>query len=219
MFSVCRLFARVLVCAFAVAVAQVFTGISPAQSTFGSFVGTVKDPSGSVVAGCTVVVRNLGTSATRSIITDATGAYTVVNLEPGTYEITLEMPGFQKAVYGNLPLLARQTARVDGSLQLGSQAQTVEVTAAREAPIDTEVSNIGESKLGRELTDLPVAIASRALGSTSAITTLTTQAGVETDNSGNLSVAGGKASMLSMSIDGISTMSPRSTDRRIVSRV
>jgi hypothetical protein len=204
MFSAHRLF-------FAAVLAALFTSTSPAQSTFGSFVGTVKDPSAALVVGCTVVVRNTGTSAERSTVTDSTGSYTVVNLEPGNYEITMEMPGFQKAVYNNLPLLARQTVRVDGSLVVGTQNQTVEISTAREAPINTEVSNIAETKQGRELVDLPVAIASRALGSTSAITTLTTQPGVEIDNGGNLSVAGGKPSMLSMSIDGISTMSPRNT--------
>ncbi|HYA18493.1 MAG TPA: TonB-dependent receptor, partial [Bryobacteraceae bacterium] len=74
-----------------------------------------------------------------------------------------------------------------------------------------EVSNIAENKLGRELTDLPVAISSRSTGSTSAFTTLTTQPGVEVDNNGNLSVAGSRPSMLSMSIDGISSVSPRNS--------
>src|SRR5215468_6251279 len=118
-----------------------------AQSTFGSFVGTVKDPSGAAVAGCAVTVRNLGTTAARSTVTDAIGEYTVVNLEPGAYEITMEMKGFQRALYSNLPLQARQTVRVDGSLILGAQSQVVEVSTAREAPINTEVSNIAESKL------------------------------------------------------------------------
>ena len=158
-----------------------------------------------------MIVTNAGTSAARTVSTDSTGTYTTVNLEPGNYEITMEMPGFKRSVYSNLPLEARQTARVDGTLSLGTQAQTVEVNTSQEAPINTEVSSISESKQGRELIDLPVAIASRAQGSTSALTTLTTQAGVEIDNSGNISVAGGKPSMLSMSIDGISTMSPRST--------
>ena len=189
----------------------VFTVVAVAQSTFGEFVGTVKDQSGGLIAGCTVTVRNSGTSATRSTTTDSAGNYTVVNLEPGVYEITIAMPGFRKDVYSNLQLLARQTVRVDSSLEVGAQEQSVEVSAAKEPPINTEVSNIAETKLGRELVDLPVAIASRALGSTSAITTLTTQAGVEIDNGGNISVAGSKPSMLSMSIDGISTMSPRST--------
>ena len=181
------------------------------QSTFGEFVGVVKDPSGSVVAGCVITVRNVGTAAVRSTLTDASGSYTVVNLEPGTYEIAMEMQGFQKANYTNLVLLSRQTIRVDGALQVSSQTQTVEVSVASEAPINTEVSNIAETKVGRELNDLPVAISSRASGSTSAFTTLTTQPGVEIDNSGNISIAGAKPSMLSISIDGISSMSPRNS--------
>lgn len=191
--------------------AAVLPGALVAQSTFGEFVGTVKDPSGSIVVGCTVIVKNLGTAATRTVTTDLADDYTVVNLEPGTYEITMELQGFQRAVYTNLQLLARQTVRVDGALAIGTQAQAVEVSAATEAPISTEVSNITESKLGRELIDLPVAIASRALGSTSALTTLTTQPGVEIDNSGNLSVAGSKPSMLSVTLDGISTTSVHTT--------
>ena len=183
----------------------------PAQSTFGSFVGTVTDPSGGFVVGCTVTLKNLGTSATRTTQTDATGTYTTVNLEPGNYEITMEMAGFKKEVHSGLPLQARQTIRVDGELSVGTQSQTVEVNTSGEAPISTETSNIAETKQGKELIDLPVAIASRATGSTSAFTTLTTQPGVQIDNNGNLSVAGGKPSMLSMTIDGISTMSPRNT--------
>jgi Carboxypeptidase regulatory-like domain len=130
--------------------AVAFPAVVIAQSTFGEFVGTVKDQSGGVIAGCAVTVQNSGTSATRSTVTDSTGNYTVVNLEPGTYEITVTMPGFQKAVYSNLQLLARQTVRVDSSLEIGSAGQSIEVSTAKEAPINTEVSNIAESKLGRE---------------------------------------------------------------------
>jgi hypothetical protein len=206
-----RLSPQVYFYAVLAAIVQLFTVISQAQSTFGEFVGTVKDPSGAVVAGCTVTVKNLGTSATRTATTDSNGDYTMVNLEPGNYEMTMETTGFQKVTHANLPLLSRQTVRVDGAMTLASQAQAVEVNVQAEAPINTEVSSISETKLGRELIDLPVALGSRASGSTSAFATLTTQPGVETDNSGNISVAGANIDMLSMSIDGISTMSPRNS--------
>jgi hypothetical protein len=206
-----RLSAQVYLYAVLAAVVQLFAVISPAQSTFGEFVGTVKDPSGAVVAGCTVTVKNLGTSATRTATTDSNGDYTVVNLEPGNYEMTMETTGFQKVTHASLQLLSRQTVRIDGAMTLASQAQAVEVNVQAEAPINTEVSSISETKLGRELIDLPVALSSRASGSTSAFATLTTQPGVETDNSGNISVAGANIDMLSMSIDGISTMSPRNS--------
>ena len=206
-----RLSTKLSTFAVLLAVVQFFTAISPAQSTFGEFLGTVKDPSGAVVAGCAVTVKNLGTGATRTATTDSNGDYTVVNLEPGTYEMTMETTGFQKVTHANLQLLSRQTVRVDGAMTLASQAQAVEVNVQAEAPINTEVSSISETKLGRELIDLPVALGSRASGSTSAFATLTTQPGVETDNSGNISVAGSNIDMLSMSIDGISTMSPRNS--------
>ena len=84
----------------------------------------------------------------------------------------------------NLELTARETVRADGTLTVGGQAQTVAVEATAAPPITTEVSNIAETKSGRELLDLPIAIGSRALGSTSAISTLTTQSGVQTDHVG-----------------------------------
>jgi len=96
-------------------------------------------------------------------------------------------------------------------MPLSSQAQTVEVSVEAVAPIATEVSNISETKLGRELIDLPIALGSRATGSTSAFATLTTQPGVEIDNDGFISVAGANRDMLSITIDGISTMSARNS--------
>ncbi len=182
-----------------------------AQSTFGSFVGVVTDPSGGALAECIVTVTNRDTAAKRSILTSKDGSYVVVNVEPGMYEIAMEAPGFQKAVFTNLQVLARQTIRIDSGMKLATQSQSVSVTTAAEAVINTDVSNIAETKSGRELSDLPVAISSRANGSTSPISTLTTQAGVQTDASGNISVAGAKPSMLSVTIDGISSVSPRSS--------
>ena len=204
MFSVSRI--RIVAnCIFSLA----FAGIAWGQSTYGEFVGTVLDPSGSAVPNCVVRAVNKGTSAARSTLTDTSGSYTLVNMEPGEYDITVQAPGFEVTKFAGIILTARQNIRQDAHLSVASQGQTVNVNAAAEAPISTEVSSIAETKMGRELTDLPVAIFSRASGSTSAITTLTTQPGVETDGSGNISVAGAKPSMLSASLDGISTISPK----------
>ena len=189
---------------------SLFAGALFGQSTFGSFVGTVRDPSNAVVPKCVVTLENTGTSAVRRVVTDKDGNYVLVNVEPGNYRVVMEAPGFQELIASDLELRARQTVRVDGSLVVAGQAQSVRVEATAEAAISTDVSNIAEAKSGRELVDLPLAIASRALGSTSPISTLAMQAGVQDDGSGNLSVAGTKPSQLSVSIDGISTMSVRS---------
>jgi outer membrane receptor protein involved in Fe transport len=179
------------------------------QSTFGNILGVVHDSSGALVPGYIVAAENTGTGGRRSAVGDEAGSYSFPNLEPGTYKITIESPGFRVAEYPNIQLLARQTIRIDGVLTVATQVETVNVVADTAPVITTEVSNIAETKTSRELLDLPVAIGSRALGSTSPITTLTTQVGVQVDNAGGLSVAGSKPSMLSVSIDGISTMNVR----------
>jgi hypothetical protein len=180
-----------------------------AQSTFGTIVGTVKDATGALMPGVVITVENIGTSVIRSTMADENASYSFLNLEPGTYKVTMMAPGFQLAEYTNISLLARQTIRIDGTMAIATQTETVSVVADAAPAIATEVSSIAETKTSKELFDLPIAIGSRALGSTSPITTLTTQVGVQVDNGGSVSVAGSKPSMLSVSVDGISTMNVR----------
>ena len=195
------------------ALAAVILGatLAQAQSTFGSIVGTVHDPGGAVVTNCIIIAQNTGTSTKRSVLSDETGSYVFTNLEPGVYSVSMEASGFQVAKYSEVELQARQTVRVDGQLSLSTQTATVNVNAEAAAVLNTEVSNIAETKTGRELNDLPIAITSRSTGSTSPMSTLTTQPGVQTDSSGNISVVGSKPSMMSISVDGISSMGPRSS--------
>ena len=186
-----------------------FAGSAFGQSTFGSVLGTILDPSGSAVGAAVIKIANKGTSAERSSITDQGGDYQFSNLEAGTYTLTVQAPGFQQATYTEIVLTARQTARIDARLQLATQSNTVSVSVASEPNINTDVSNIAETKTSRELVDLPIAITTRGTGSTSPMSTLTTQPGVQTDAAGGISVSGSKPSMLSMSIDGISSLGPR----------
>jgi hypothetical protein len=123
------------------------------------------------------------------------------------YRIMIKSPGFQDFIR-QIELTARETLRADAQMAVAGQSQTVNVEA-QVPTINTEVSNIAETKSGRELIDLPVAIATRASGSTSPISTLTSQPGVQTDANGNISVAGTKPTMLSVSLDGISSTGPR----------
>ena len=92
-------------------------------------------------------------------------------------------------------------------MRVGGEVQTVVVDDSAAVPvITTDVSNLAETKVGDELVDLPVAIYSRSTGSTSPISTLTTEAGVQTDDTGNLAVMGTTAALMSVTIDGISSV-------------
>ena len=184
-----------------------FTGHSiQSQSTFGTILGTVQDASGAVIPGAEVTLLNTGTSAQRVISSDAGGSFTFSNIDVGQYTLTITSPGFQKFSQPAISLTARETRRIDAKLQLGAESQTMTVTAAAENIITTDVSNLAETKMGEELVNLPVAIYSRSAGSTSPISTLTTEPGVQTDDGGNLSVMGVTPALLSVTVDGISSV-------------
>ena len=177
-----------------------------AQSTFGAILGTVRDSSGAVLAGAQVSLTNIGTTATRIATTDSEGNYAFSNIDVGRYVLTIAAPGFEKASLPEISLLARETRRLDAELKPGAEAQTVIVEENVAPVITTDVSSLAETKVGEELEELPVAIYSRSTGSTSPISTLTTETGVQTDDSGELAVAGATAALLSVTIDGISSV-------------
>jgi hypothetical protein len=174
------------------------------QSTFGTILGTLKDPSGGLVPQAKVELVNTGTNAVRTTTSTANGAYQFNNIDVGNYKLRVDAPGFQKAEYQTFDLSARETKHIDIDLQVATQAATVTVEAI--ATIQTDVSNIAESKGSLELTDLPVAIYTRSQGSTSAFSTLTAQPGVQIDANNQITVAGASPSQVSFTVDGISSI-------------
>jgi hypothetical protein len=177
-----------------------------AQSTFGTILGTVRDSRGDLILNAKVTLVNTGTAAMRTLVTDANGSYAFKNIDVGTYALAFTAPGFEKESLPEIALSARDTRRMDATLRPGSEAQTVIVNEDPAPVITTDVSSLAETKIGDELVELPVAIYSRSTGSTSPISTLTTEAGVETDDGGNLDVAGTTAALLSVTVDGISSV-------------
>jgi len=166
----------------------------------------VHDASGAVIPGATVTLTNTGTTAQRVLSSDGAGDFVFSNIDIGTYTLTITKQGFETFSQPNIGIIARESRHIDASLQLGAESQTVTVVAQQENVITTEVSNLAETKTNDELVNLPVAIYSRSTGSTSPISTLTTEAGVQTDDSGNLSVMGTTPALLSVTVDGISSV-------------
>ncbi len=126
-----------------------------AQVDRGGIVGMVTDPAGARVGGAKVTVTNTATNQSTSVVTDASGDYTADLLRIGTYSVTVEKQGFQKAVTPKVDVGVNQTARVDIALRIGSAAETMEVTAA--APLlQTEASSLGTMETERRISQLPL---------------------------------------------------------------
>jgi len=84
-----------------------------AQTTTGTILGSVSDPSGASVEKAKVTVRSRETNALRTVLTEKEGEYTVPLLPPGFYEVTVEMPGFRRSVQKDIKLDVDQILRLD----------------------------------------------------------------------------------------------------------
>jgi len=126
-----------------------------AQSTFGSIVGVVHDSTQAVVPDASVKIRSLEDNSTRSTTSDQNGSFEFVNLKPGNYTLSAEAPGFAEFQVPSAELTARQTLRIDVTLGIKSQSQTVEV-ADTVAVINTENAVISDSINNLQITELPL---------------------------------------------------------------
>src|SRR5271165_4069580 len=82
-----------------------------AQVNTATLLDTVRDSSGGLVPNASVTARNLQTSAERSVITDASGNYSISNLQPGNYRVVVSSPGFKTSTVNcRLPNLLPPTS-------------------------------------------------------------------------------------------------------------
>jgi predicted heme/steroid binding protein len=111
-----------------------------AQSDLGTISGFVKDPSGSTVPNAKVTVKN-ESGLERQAATNEGGLYTITNIPPGLYRVTVEAAGFKKFESSGNKLDPSATLVVDATLTVGAATETVEVTATA-ATLQTESASV-----------------------------------------------------------------------------
>ncbi|MBI3280915.1 MAG: TonB-dependent receptor, partial [Acidobacteria bacterium] len=171
----------------------------PAQTGQGTIVGEVTDAAGAVMPNATVRLVHSATGFTYSVTTNDQGLYRVLYLNPGTYEVTFDAPGFKKLVRSNILVRSTETHRVDAQLEIGTVIERVEISA-QASLLETETSSTGHLVTGVQLTKLP-----------------TPQMKIEsmlwyvpgvTSQSGAGHAAGGRARAFQMTNDGVSGLTP-----------
>src|ERR1700722_484353 len=172
-----------------------------AQSTFGTILGTVTDHSGAVVPHASVKATNTDENTSREILSNTNGDYEFVNTKAGHYKVEVSAAGFQDYTATELSLEARQTLRIDVSMQVGRVSSTVNVEATA-GVITTDTQTIQSTMDSAALLTMPGN--TRASGSTSPYALIAALPGVQPDDSGNFSIQGGIQSMSQFSLDGIS---------------
>jgi carboxypeptidase family protein len=126
--------------------------------------GTVKDPSGAVLPGVVVEAASPALiEKVRTTVTDTEGRYAIVNLRPGTYNVTFTLPGFSRFARDAMPLPADFAATINAELSVGALEETV--TVSGEAPVVDLDSTQRTTVLARDMVDsLPTGRTFAAVG-------------------------------------------------------
>jgi hypothetical protein len=125
-----------------------------AQSVItGGLTGIVTDPSGSVIVGAVVNLKNQSTSEIQASTTGSTGAYQFTLLKPGIYVISVTQTGFKQATE-TVEVLLGQTALASVKLQVGASSETITVTE-QGALLQTEDANISSNFDTNQIQNIP----------------------------------------------------------------
>src|SRR5580704_3801636 len=116
-----------------------------AQSTFGTIRGSALDQTGAAVPEAQITLHSLDENSNVTVTSDDRGNFAFENLKPGHYAIKAAKEGFATSTVNQLDLAARQTLRVDITLAVASQTQTVEVAASAQS-VNTENATLADSK-------------------------------------------------------------------------
>lgn len=133
-----------VVCAFAFA-----------QSDNSTVLGTVKDPSGSVVSGCKVTLSNVLNGTQQFAATNSSGNYEFLNVRLGEYTVKAEAPGFKLSTAAQFAVTVNAHQRVDFTLEVGQTTENITVSAAA-AILETDSSNRSQVINNREILNLPL---------------------------------------------------------------
>ncbi|MFN0170446.1 MAG: carboxypeptidase regulatory-like domain-containing protein [Bryobacteraceae bacterium] len=172
-----------------------------AQSTFGTILGTVRDPSAATIPSVRVRVVELSTNLTRDGATTADGYYELTNLNPGRYEVQVEHTGFKRFVQRGIVLETAGRVRVDVHLEVGDT--TTEVTVTSDIPpVETETARISTIQSQTVFQYLPMA-ANRVAFNHFVITP-----GAQLGNGSTYTINGSRGWSNGYTIDGTNTTSP-----------
>ncbi len=125
-------------------------------ATGGSISGTVRDPSGAMIAGAALNLVNPDQHTIYRTTADRRGFYSFPNLPVGHYDLTISAPGFATQQKKNLEVDTDSALQEDAILAIGSQSNTVVVTSKTGLAVDTISTYLGEVIFGSEMTALPL---------------------------------------------------------------
>ena len=126
-----------------------------AQTSNGTLVGSVVDPSEAVVTGATVSAVSPQYGQSHETHTDSAGTYRLESLQPGIYSVTISAPAFETLTVAGVVINGSLTTTINAKLKLSAAQQLIEVRATAGQVIDTQSGQLGGNISFQEIADLP----------------------------------------------------------------
>jgi hypothetical protein len=146
----------VLVFLFALAVVVLAPALAWGQANMtGTITGTITDQSGGVIVGAEVTITDRATNRSQTDRTNQVGRFVFVDLDPGTYDVTVVKSGFRRISVPAQMVMVGKTITLALSMEVGAVTQTVEVTAAPGAELQTLTSTMSTSMNNVTLLNIP----------------------------------------------------------------
>ncbi len=128
----------------------------PLAAQSGSISGTISDGSGAVVPNAKVTAQNTSTNFSRTTSTTGAGNYSLPNLSPGSYTLSIEASGFSTARFDSVALTVAQALQLNATLTPGQITESVQVTATDTPAIELENAQISNVITSRKILQLPL---------------------------------------------------------------
>jgi hypothetical protein len=139
-------------CVRAILMAATVSSVFAQNNQYGNIHGVVTDSSGAQIPGATVTLSSPALLAPRSAPSDSGGNYHFEQLPVGAYKIAAAQAGFQQYVRDGIQITAGFSAEVDIQMSVGTQSETVTVSA--ESPVlDTTSTTVSTSATARTVAD------------------------------------------------------------------
>lgn len=167
--------------------------------------GQVTDPAGAVVTKATVTLTNTKTGEVRTVESNDDGSYTLTQIQPGVYDLSVRAQGFKEYLSKSLELSVNDRKTINVPLETGAVTESVTVTA--EAPLIQTTATVGDVVENRRVVELPLnnrnfmALLNLVPGVTS---TGDSEIGIGLTNTVNFSVNGTRRNSINFLVDGVS---------------
>ena len=182
-----------------------FSSTTFAQDVSARIDGQVTDPNGAIVTKATVTLTNMRTGEVRTVESNEDGTYTLTQIQPGTYDLSVKAQGFKEYLSKSLEISVNDRKTINVPLETGAVTESVTVTA--EAPLIQTTPTVGDVVENRRVVELP-------LNNRNFMQLLTLVPGVTSDGSSevgigltnvvNFSVNGTRRNSINFLVDGVS---------------